>query len=325
MNDIPRRITIAPMLDWTDRFFRYFFRQISRKAWLYTEMVTTGALLHNEPGRFLRYDECEHPLALQLGGSDPQALAQCAKMAAALGYDEINLNVGCPSDRVQSGQFGACLMLDPVLVADCVKAMQDAVSIPITVKHRVGLDHEEKYEFVRDFVKIVSETGCKTFIVHARNAILKGLSPKENREIPPLKYNYAYRLKMDFPALEIILNGGIKTWAEVDAHLLHVDGVMIGREAYHNPYLFADCDQRFYGGINPSINREEVIKKMQPFMAEARAAGVPLQHMVKHMLGLYQGVPGARAWRRILSDSRILKTADETLVEQALKETIYMC
>lgn len=323
MTHFSRRISIAPMLDWTDRFFRYFFRQISRQAWLYTEMVTTGALLHNTPERFLRHDECEQPLALQLGGSDPEALARCAKMAEVRGYNEVNLNVGCPSDRVQSGRFGACLMREPQLVADCVKAMQDVVTIPITVKHRIGLDKEENYSFVAEFVNTVSQAGCKTFIVHARNAILKGLSPKENREVPPLKYQYVYQLKKDFPALEIILNGGVKTWAEVEHHLLHVDGVMIGREAYHHPYLFADCDERFYKTPNPSLNREEVIKNMQPFMAAALKEGVVLRQLIKPILGLYQGQPGARAWRRMLSDPLTLQEANEKIVEQILKETIY--
>lgn len=318
-----RRISIAPMLDWTDRFFRYFFRQISRQAWLYTEMVTTGALLHNTPERFLRHDECEQPLALQLGGSDPKALTRCAKMAEVRGYNEVNLNVGCPSDRVQSGRFGACLMREPHLVADCVKAMQDGVTIPITVKHRIGLDQEEDYSFLAEFVNTISQAGCKTFIVHARNAILKGLSPKENREIPPLKYQYVYQLKKDFPALEIILNGGVKTWAEVEHHLLYVDGVMIGREAYHHPYLFADCDERFYKTPNPSLNREDVIKNVQPFMANTLKEGVPIRHLIKPLLGLYQGQPGARTWRRLLSDPRTLQEADEKIVAKILKDMIY--
>lgn len=312
-----RRIAIAPMLDWTDRFFRYFFRQISREAWLYTEMVTTGALLNNAPERFLRYDACEHPLALQLGGSDPQALAQCAKLAEAWGYDEVNLNVGCPSERVQSGSFGACLMAEPQLVADCVKAMRDTVSIPVTVKHRIGINKIEDYQFVADFVGAVAQAGCTTFIIHARNAVLKGLTPKENRDIPPLKYDYVYRIKQDFPQLEIIINGGIKTFNEIDKHLAHVDGVMIGREAYHNPYLFAQCDQHFYQQANPSTSRDAVLEKMRPFIAENLIAGVPLQYMLKSILGLYQGVPGSRHWRRILSDTTLLKTMDERVLDQA--------
>lgn len=317
MLNLPRRIAIAPMLDWTDRFFRYFFRQISQHAWLYTEMVTTGALLHGEAARFLRYDECEHPIALQLGGSDPQALAQCAKIAEEWGYDEVNLNVGCPSDRVQSGRFGACLMRESHLLIDGIKAMQDAVSIPITIKHRIGLDDETRYAFVAEFVGTLAKAGCHTFIVHARNAILKGLSPKENREIPPLKYDYVYQLKKDFPTLEIILNGGVKTWAEVDQHLLHVDGVMIGREAYHNPYLFADCDQHFYRSKHPLHTREGIVEKLKPFIAKGLVEGVPLHVMLRPILGLYHGQIGARRWRQMLSDAHILKYADETILDEA--------
>lgn len=317
MLTFPRRISIAPMLDWTDRFFRYFFRQISQHAWLYTEMVTTGALLHGDTARFLRYDECEHPIALQLGGSEPKALAQCAKIAEGWGYDEVNLNVGCPSDRVQSGRFGACLMREPNLLTDCIKAMQDVASIPITIKHRIGLDDETRYAFVIDFVGTLADAGCQTFIVHARNAILKGLSPKENREIPPLKYDYVYQLKKDFPTLEIILNGGVKTWTEVDQHLLDVDGVMIGREAYHNPYLFANCDQRFYQSTQPIKTREMIVKKLKPFIAKGLTEGVSLHLMLKPILGLYYGQMGARRWRQMLSDTHILKNADETILEKA--------
>lgn len=312
-----RRIAIAPMLDWTDRFFRYFFRQISREAWLYTEMVTTGALLFGEPARFLRYDACEHPIALQLGGSDPAALAQCAKIAAEWGYDEVNLNVGCPSERVQSGSFGACLMMEPQLVADCIKAMRDAVSIPVSVKHRIGIDQIEDYQFLADFVGTVADAGCQIFIVHARNAILRGLSPKENREIPPLKYDYVYRLKQDFPQLEILLNGGVTTFADMDCHLAHVDGVMVGRAAYHNPYLFVDCDRHFYQAPNPAQSREAVLEKITPFIAANLAEGVPLQHMLKHILGLYQGVAGARSWRRMLSDAKILRKNDIQVLHEA--------
>jgi tRNA-dihydrouridine synthase A len=312
-----RPIAIAPMLDWTDRFFRYFFRQISQHAWLYTEMVTTGALLNNAPERFLQYHAIEHPIALQLGGSDPLQLAQCTKLAARWGYDEVNLNVGCPSARVQSGSFGACLMAEPHLVADCVKAMQDAAPIPITIKHRIGIDKIDAYAFVADFVGTLAHAGCHTFIVHARNAILKGLSPKENREIPPLKYDYVYRLKQDFPTLEIIINGGIKTIAEIEQHLLYVDGVMIGREAYHNPYRFAQCDSHFYQQANPSRSREDVVTKLKPFIAQGLAEGVPLQQMIRPILGLYQGVAGSRYWRRLLSDTTFLKTTDERVLDQA--------
>ena len=240
---LPKRtVSVAPMLDWSDRHCRMFHRQITRHTWLYTEMVTTGALLFGDVERHLNFNQEEHPVALQLGGSDPADLARCAKLGEQWGYDEINLNCGCPSERVQKGAFGACLMAESTLVADCVKAMRDAVSVDVTVKHRIGIDAIESYDFVRDFIGDVSQAGCRTFIVHARNAILKGLSPKENREIPPLKYDVAYQLKLDFPQLEIILNGGITTLDEIDTHLEHVDGVMIGREAYHNPYLMASFE-----------------------------------------------------------------------------------
>src|SRR6478735_2717230 len=253
-----RHLSVAPMMDWTDRHCRMFHRQITRHTWLYTEMVTTGALLYGDVARHLDFNEEEHPVALQLGGSEPADLAKSAKLGEQWGYDEINLNCGCPSERVQKGAFGACLMAEPVLVADCVKAMRDAVSIDVTVKHRIGVDTVEEYEFVRDFVGTIADAGCEVFIVHARNAILKGLSPKENREIPPLKYEYAYQLKRDFPHLEISINGGIKTLDEVEEHLKHVDGVMLGREAYHNPYVLAGVDTRFYGNAAPAPTREEI-------------------------------------------------------------------
>ena len=313
-----RRFTIAPMLDWTDRFYRRFAREISRHTWLYTEMVTTGALIYGDRQRFLQYDPCEHPLALQLGGSDPADLARCARMAQDWGYDEVNLNVGCPSERVQNGSFGACLMLEPNLVADCVKAMRDAVSIDVTVKHRIGIDQVEDYAFVRDFIGQVHEAGCSTFIVHARNAILKGLSPKENRDIPPLKYDYAYRLKQDFPRLEILVNGGITTHEQVAEHLRHVDGVMLGREAYHNPWILAEVDLHYYGDDHPPRTRAEIMYSLREFIEAELDAGLPLRLMARHVLGLYQGQPGARQWRRMLSDATLLKNADFGLIEQAL-------
>ncbi len=313
-----RRFTVAPMLDWTDRFYRRFAREISRHTWLYTEMVTTGALIHGDRERFLKYDPCEHPLALQLGGSDPADLAQCARLAQEWGYDEVNLNVGCPSERVQNGSFGACLMLEPDLVADCVKAMRDAVSIDITVKHRIGIDKVEEYDFVRDFVGQIHEAGCNTFIVHARNAILKGLSPKENRDIPPLKYEYAYRLKQDFPLLEILINGGITTHAEIATHLQHVDGVMLGREAYHNPWIMAEVDARYYGDNHPIRNREDTMLGLREYIENELAEGLPLRLIARHVLGLYQGQKGARQWRRMLSDAKLLKDADFSLIERAL-------
>lgn len=313
-----RRFTIAPMLDWTDRHYRRFAREISRHTWLYTEMVTTGALIYGDRERFLRYDPVEHPLALQLGGSDPVDLARCARMAQDWGYEEVNLNVGCPSERVQNGSFGACLMLEPNLVADCVKAMRDEVSIDVTVKHRIGIDKVEDYAFVRDFVGQIAEAGCSTFIVHARNAILKGLSPKENRDIPPLKYEYAYQLKQDFPRLEILINGGITTHEQITEHLQHVDGVMLGREAYHNPWILAEVDARYYGDDHPQPSRDQIMFALRDYIEAELAAGIPLRHIARHVLGLYQGEPGARQWRRMLSDATLLKDADFGLIEQAL-------
>lgn len=309
------------MLDWTDRHYRYFARLITRHTWLYTEMVTTGALLHGDVGRHLRYHEAEHPIALQLGGSEPAELAQCARLAQQWGYDEVNLNVGCPSERVQKGAFGACLMAEPQLVADCVKAMRDVVDIDVTVKHRIGIDQIDSYDYMREFVDTVAEAGCRTFIVHARNAILKGLSPKENREIPPLKYDYVYRLKQERPELEIIINGGIKTNAEIAGHLQHVDGVMVGREAYHNPYLMASWDADFYGDASPVLSRGKVVEALLPYVAERLQDGSSVRHIARHVLGLFHGEPGGRQWRRLLSDAKELKDADESLFIRALLAT----
>jgi tRNA-dihydrouridine synthase A len=317
----PRTLSVAPMMDWTDRHCRVFHRQITRHTWLYTEMVTTGALIHGDVARHLRYDEIEHPVALQLGGSDPADLAVSAKLGQDWGYDEINLNCGCPSERVQRGAFGACLMAEPQLVADCVKAMRDAVDIDVTVKHRIGIDKNEEYGFVRDFVGTIADAGCNTFIVHARNAILKGLSPKENREIPPLKYEVAYQLKREFPALEIIINGGIKTSDEVALHLEHVDGVMLGREAYHNPYVMADFDARFYGDDSAVKSRTEVLAAMLPYiaaqLAEYGSKGLKLNSITRHMLGIMTGLPGARAFRQLMSDPKRLAEADPALLLEA--------
>jgi tRNA-dihydrouridine synthase A len=319
-----RKLSVAPMMDWTDRHCRVFHRQITRHTWLYTEMVTTGALIHGDVARHLRYDEIEHPVALQLGGSDPADLAVSAKLGQEWGYDEINLNCGCPSERVQRGAFGACLMAEPQLVADCVKAMRDAVDIDVTVKHRIGIDKNEDYGFVRDFVGTIADAGCTTFIVHARNAILKGLSPKENREIPPLKYEVAYQLKREFPALEIIINGGIKTSDEVALHLEHVDGVMLGREAYHNPYVMADYDARFYGDDAPVKSRTEVLAAMLPYIAAQLAEygdkGLKLNSITRHMLGIMTGLPGARAFRQLMSDpKRLAEAKPELLLEAAAR------
>jgi tRNA-dihydrouridine synthase A len=317
-----RRLSVAPMMDWTDRHCRVFHRHITRHTWMYTEMVTTGALVYGDVERHLRYDDVEHPVALQLGGSEPADLAKSAKLGEQWGYDEINLNCGCPSERVQKGAFGACLMNEPQLVADCVKAMRDAVSVDVTVKHRIGIDYNEDYGYVRDFVGTIADAGCHTFIVHARNAVLKGLSPKENREIPPLRYQVAYELKREFPDLEIIINGGIKTNDEIETHLRHVDGVMIGREAYHNPYMMADWDARFYGdetGLPKS--REQVLEAMIPYIREQLERygplGLRMNGITRHMLGLMAGLPGARAFRQLLSDSRRLAEGNPELLLEA--------
>ncbi|RZT04275.1 tRNA-dihydrouridine synthase A [Duganella sp. CF402] len=320
-NKNKRLVSVAPMMDWSDRHCRMFHRHISKHTWLYTEMVTTGALVYGDVERHLRFNEEEHPVALQLGGSDPADLATSARLGEKWGYDEINLNCGCPSERVQKGAFGACLMAEPQLVADCVKAMRDAVSIDVTVKHRIGIDDEQSYDFVRDFVGKVAEAGCTTFIVHARNAILKGLSPKENREIPPLKYEYAYQLKRDFPDFEIIINGGIKTEAEIDEHLKHLDGVMLGREAYHNPYVMASFDQRYYGDSSAPKTREQVLEAMIPYiqaqLAQYGPLGLKLNSITRHMLGIMTGLPGARAFRQTLSDSKKLALGDAQLLLEA--------
>ncbi len=293
------------MMDWTDRHCRYFHRLITRHTRLYTEMVTTGALLHGDVPRHLDFNAEEHPVALQLGGSEPEDLAACAKLAQQWGYDEVNLNCGCPSERVQRGAFGACLMAEPRLVADCVKAMRDVVTLPVTVKHRIGIDKTETYDFVRDFVGTIAEAGCEVFIVHARNAWLKGLSPKENREIPPLRYEFVHRLKRDFPALTFVLNGGVATLAQIDEQLAHVDGVMLGREAYHNPWVMAEWDARYFGEAPQPLDRVQVEARMVDYLARLQAAGVPWSHASRHMLGLWNGTPGARKWRQVWSDHRL--------------------
>jgi tRNA-dihydrouridine synthase A len=300
------KLSVAPMLDWSDRHCRFFHRLLTRNALLYTEMVTTGALIHGDVARHLRFNAEEHPLALQLGGSEPADLAHCARLGEQWGYDEINLNCGCPSERVQRGAFGACLMAEPLLVADCVKAMCDVVQVPVTVKHRIGIDRSEDYGFVRDFVGTVAQAGCRVFIVHARNAWLKGLSPKENRDIPPLRYESAYRLKADFPALTIVVNGGITTTEQVAGHLAQVDGVMLGRAAYHNPWWLSEWDSAFYGAKSGALAREGVEAQMVDYMAvEAATYGTPWSNVARHMLGLRLGLPGARRWRQVWSDHRL--------------------
>ena len=296
-------------MDWTDRHCRFFHRLLTRHARLYTEMVTTGALIHGNQPRHLDFNPQEHAVALQLGGSEPADLATCAKLGAQWGYDEINLNCGCPSERVQRGSFGACLMAEPKLVADCVKAMVDAVSVPVTVKHRIGIDDVESYDFVRDFVGTVADAGCTVFIAHARNAVLKGLSPKENREIPPLKYAYVYQLKRDFPQLTIVLNGGVNNSADVHAHLEHVDGVMIGREAYHNPYWLASWDRAFYDDEHEEPTREQIEAAMNVYADAQVAKGATRHAVMRHIVGLYKGLSGARAWRRKMTGNDIERVA----------------
>jgi tRNA-dihydrouridine synthase A len=314
---VDHRLCTAPMMDWSDRHCRFYFRQLSPHAVVYSEMITTGALLHGDLPRHLDFDPAEHPIALQLGGSEADELAHCAKLGERWGYDEINLNCGCPSERVQRGAFGACLMAEPGLVADCMRTMQDAVSIPVTVKHRLGIDRIEDYDFARRFVETIARrAGCRTFIVHARNAVLKGLSPKDNREIPPLRHDEVHRLKRDFPELEIVANGGLATAAQAEAELAQVDGVMLGRAAYHDSYVLAELDARLFGGVAPA--RAEVVRRMYRYAAAEIGRGTPLRAVARHVLGLFQGRPGARAWRRMLSDAPALAANDPALLLAAL-------
>ena len=299
----PAPLSVAPMMDWTDRHERFFLRQISRHVRLYTEMVTTGAILHGDRTRLLAFDPAEHPVALQLGGSEPEALAECAKIGADFGYDEINLNVGCPSDRVQSGRFGACLMAEPDLVARGVAAMRAAVDFPVTVKHRIAIDDQPEWDTLAGFVDAVAAAGCTRVIVHARKAWLEGLSPRENREVPPLHYDLVYRLKAERPDLHVTINGGIETLDETAEHLIHVDGVMLGRAAYQNPYVLAEADRRFFDPEAPVRSRHDVIEAFAAYVEREIAAGTPLIAMTRHILGLFNGLPGARAWRRYLSEN----------------------
>ena len=306
------------MLDWTDRHCRYLLRLISPHARLYSEMVTTGALLHGDPCRHLRYSPREHPVALQLGGSDPRALARCARLAMQWGYDEINLNVGCPSDRVQSGRFGACLMKEPDRVAECVAAMAEVVDIPVTVKHRIGVDDQDGYEPLSRFVDSVRRAGCGAFIIHARKAWLSGLSPKENREIPPLMYPSVYRIKRDFPDLDIVVNGGIKTVEDCREHLRHVDGVMLGREAYRNPWILARLERALWGGKTPS--RHRIAETFAEYVRHEVEQGTALKHMSRHALTLFQGTRGAKAWRKHLSEHAHKANAGVNVLRQALEK-----
>jgi len=317
-----RRLSIAPMLNWTDRHYRYLVRLISRHALLYTEMVTTGALIHGDVERHLVFNAEEHPVAIQLGGSDPEELARCAALATDWGYDEINLNVGCPSDRVQSGRFGACLMAEPELVGECVTAMRESTDRPVTVKCRIGIDRDDSYEPLEDFVGTVAEFGCDTFIVHARKAWLQGLSPKENRDIPPLRYEYVHRLKAQFPQLHISINGGIKSLEAALEQLEKVDGVMIGREAYQNPWMLAEADRLIFMDTHPVASRAEVVQGYAEYIERQLKKGVPLNAMTKHCLGLFNGLPGARAFRRYLSENATRPGAG---VEIFLKAAAKVC
>lgn len=311
-----RKICVAPMMDWTDQYDRYFLRLVAPHVFLYTEMVTTGALIHGDAHRFLNFHPCEHPVALQIGGSDPNALAHCAKLAEKYGYDEINLNVGCPSSRVQSGKFGACLMKVPGLVAECILAMKRVVTIPVTIKCRIGVDQDDSYEFLHHFIEKNAAAGCQVFIIHARKAWLNGLSPKQNREIPPLQYNIVHKIKKDFPELNIIINGGMTSLGQVQTHLQHVDGVMIGREAYTNPYFLAEIEREIF---NTSIkSRSEIIEQFIPYVEKKLQEGVRLASMTRHILGLYQGEKGARMWRRYLSENANKNGAGIEVITEAL-------
>jgi tRNA-dihydrouridine synthase A len=317
------RFCIAPMMDWSDRHCRYFWRLLTRHARLYTEMVTTGALIHGDRQRFLHFNPVEAPVALQLGGNDPGDLARCAAWAAEWGYDEVNLNCGCPSDRVQSGAFGASLMAHPAQVADCVAAMRDACDLPVTVKHRIGIDAMESYQQLLDFIGPSADAGCNVFIVHARKAWLQGLSPKENREIPPLNYPWVYQLKRDLPELTIVLNGGITNLQSCHEHLQHVDGVMLGRAAYHDPWLLANVDAALFGADNPVASKHDAIRNMLPYVAQELQQGTALNHITRHLLGLYQGVPGARQFRRHLSENAHRKGAGIAVLEDALQKVAH--
>ena len=313
-----RTFSVAPMLDWTDRHQRYFMRLITHHTLLYTEMVTTGAIIYGDRDRYLQFNDAEHPLVLQLGGSEPKDLAECAKIAEDYGYDEVNLNLGCPSNRVQNGSFGACMMAEPALVSECIAAMNQVVDIPVTVKNRIGIDDHDSFDELVDFIGRLHEAGCDTFIIHARKAILQGLSPKENRHIPPLKYDFVYKIKQLCPQCSISLNGGVKTLTQCEEHLLHVDGVMMGREAYHNPYLLADVDRRFYNDEHTPLTRHEVVEAMFPYIQNQLDAGIRLQSIVRHMLGIFQGVKGTKAWKRFLSENAHKKEARLDVLKQAL-------
>lgn len=315
----PWQLCVAPMIDVTDRHCRYFHRLLAPRARLYTEMITTGALLHGDAGRHLDFDSAEHPVALQLGGSEPSELARCARLGAGWGYDEINLNCGCPSERVQKGAFGACLMAEPRLVADCVRAMQDAVDIPVTVKHRLGLDYDLSYGCVRDFVGMLYEAGCRVFIAHARNAVLKGLSPKDNRQIPPLRYADVLQLKQDFPDARIVLNGGLADVEDCLTWMGRLDGVMLGRAAWHHPGILAELQQRI-APADPVIDEAGILDALDAYAQREHAAGAPLHIVFRGLLGWRAGQPGARRWRQLLSDPRALKAYGPDILRQAWQQ-----
>ena len=318
-NSLPaHRVAVAPMMDWTDRHCRYFFRLLTPDTWLYSEMVTAQAVVQGDRNRLLQFDPAEHPVSLQLGGSEPEVLASATTIANELGYDEINLNIGCPSDRVQSGRFGACLMADPGRVAECVDAMRSVSTVPITVKTRIGIDDRDDYEFLQEFIEQVSMAGCNAFVVHARKAILAGLSPKENRSIPPLRYETVYRLKRERPDLEIIINGGIDSIAAVSSHLVHVDGVMIGRKAYADPFFLAELQAQVLPSAAVVLTREALIRRMADYAERELSGGVRLHHITRHMLGLYTGLPNARRWRRFISERASRPNADPQVLVDSL-------
>ncbi len=315
---IMRKLCVAPMMDWTDRHCRYFHRLLAPSALLYTEMVTTGAVLHGDRNRLLGFHEAEHPVALQLGGSDPMDLANCAKIAEEMGYDEVNLNVGCPSDRVQKGRFGACLMLEPELVRNCLAAMIDAVEIPVTIKSRLGVDDHYSYEYFRDFIGMAMQSGCRVLLAHARKALLSGLSPKQNREVPPLHHDWIYRLKQQIPELEIIINGGVDSLKSAQTHLQQVDGVMLGRAAYQNPWVLAECEQAFGNG-KPLPERAEIVRQLNDYLEYLVSVDEPVKRITRHVLGLFQGQPGAKIWRRFLSQNAHIDDTNREIFQQALQ------
>lgn len=317
--NLPRYlVSVAPMMDYSDRHFRYIMRLMTKKSLLYTEMINTQAIIHGDRHKLLDFSEEEKPVALQLGGDNPQQLAECARIGQDWGYDEINLNVGCPSARVQSGNFGACLMAQPHKVAQCVEAMSEAVTIPVTVKHRIGIDQQDSYEFMADFVRILAESGCGRFVVHARKAWLQGLSPKENRDIPPLRYEEVYRLKKEFPHLLIDINGGIKTIDEIRHHLNYVDGVMVGRIACDNPYLMAQIDQQIYGDLSPIPSREDIINNLADYVDKKCALNVKLNTIMRHLLQIFAGQPGTKLWKRYITENGYSPDADFQVVRRAL-------